>query len=91
MLINNIELMRYHIIRVKDMRNLVRPTGSQDIEIEKMIDVLAEGFRQDLEDLVAERFPDWPKATSSELRKDRAILSTFTINADGSIQLHKLL
>lgn len=91
MLINNIELMRYHIIRVKDMRNLVRPTGSQDIEIEKMIDVLAEGFRQDLEDLVAERFPDWPKASPSELIKDRAILSTFTINADGSIQLHRLL
>lgn len=73
------------------MRDLVRPTVSRDFEIEKIIDALAERCSQDLEDLVAERFPNRPKATSSELRKDRAILSTFTINADGSIRLHRLL
>lgn len=83
--------MRYHIIMVRDMRNLVRPTGSQDVEIEKMIDVLAEMYKQRLEGLVCKEFPHWPKATSSESRKDRAILSTFTINDDGSTQLHRLL
>ncbi|MDD2038759.1 hypothetical protein NP572_19460 [Pseudomonas putida] len=69
------------------MRNLVRPTGSRDVEIEKMIDVLSEKYKQSLEDLVSKEFPHWPKATSSEPRK----VSTLTIADDGSIQIHRLL